>query len=222
MKANKTRAILFIAALVLLFIGIRVGGFGEIFQPEEIRRWVKQWGPWGPIFYMAVFAITPALFLPGLPMTIAGGLAFGPLWGTVYASIGSTLGAALAFLVARYFARDAVGEMLGERGTRIDEGVARQGWVFVAVTRLIPLFPFFLLNYAFGLTRISFGTYVVTSWIFMLPGTAAYVVFSSSLIDLLRGELSVTLLIGLLLLLLVSSIPLAYRKWKGIERSQQG
>lgn len=215
MKSNKVRAGLLVIVLVALFVAVRLGGWGEFLDQERLRSGIERWGKWGPLLYIVFFAIAPAFFFPGLPITLAGGLAFGPLWGTVYASIGSTLGAGFAFLVARYFARDAVSEMLGERWKKIDRGVAERGWLFVATTRLVPIFPFILLNYAFGLTRISFPTYLLTSWICMLPSTAAYVIFSSSLLGLLNGEVSPALLIGLLLLLLVVSAPFLYRRWKG-------
>jgi uncharacterized membrane protein YdjX (TVP38/TMEM64 family) len=212
---SKRRFFFFLLLLFVLVAVIRWLGVQEYLDQERLRSGIDRWGAWGPLLYIVIFAIAPVLFLPGLPITIAGGLAFGPLWGTVYASIGSTLGAGLAFLVARYFAREAVSEMLGEQWKRIDEGVAERGWVFVAITRLIPLFPFNLLNYAFGLTRIPFGIYLFASWLFMLPGTAAYVIFSSSLLDLVKGEVSPAFLIGISLLLAVSLIPLLYRRWKG-------
>jgi|GEM_PF-290066 len=217
--ASKRRFFFFLLLLIVLAFVIRWLGLQALLDQDRLRSGIDRWGAWGPLLFIGIFAIAPVFFLPGLPLTIAGGLAFGPLWGTIYASIGSTLGAGLAFLVARYFAREAVSEMLGERWRRIDEGVAKRGWVFVAITRLVPLFPFVLLNYAFGLTRISFTTYLFTSWLCMLPGTAAYVLFSSSLLGLIKGEVSPTFLIGLLLLVAVSILPLLYRRWKGSKGS---
>ncbi|MDC4223942.1 MAG: DUF3047 domain-containing protein [Candidatus Manganitrophus sp.] len=216
---SKKRFVFFLLLLIALVVIIRLLGLQAYLDQERLRSGIGQWGAWGPLLYILIFAIAPVLFLPGLPITIAGGLAFGPLWGTIYASIGSTLGAGLAFLVARYFAREAVAEMLGERWKRIEEGVAERGWVFVAITRLIPLFPFNLLNYAFGLTPIPFTTYLLTSWLFMLPGTAAYVVFSSSLLDLIKGDFSPAFLLGLGLLLALSLVPFLYRRWKGSKDS---
>lgn len=215
MKSNKARAALFLLILIGFIVVVRAGGLTEYLDQQRLQEAISRWGIWGPLFYILIFAIAPALFLPGLPITVAGGLAFGPAWGTVYASVGSTLGAGLAFLIARYFARGAVSEMLGEQWKKIDEGVARKGWVYVAVTRLIPIFPFNLLNYAFGLTQIGFVPYLFTSWLFMLPGTAAYVIFSISLLDLLKGQIPPTLLLGLLLIALVSLAPLFYRRWRG-------
>jgi uncharacterized membrane protein YdjX (TVP38/TMEM64 family) len=162
------------------------------------------------------------LFLPGLPITIAGGILFGPFWGVIYTITGSTIGASLAFLVARYLARDWVASKLtGPRWERLDSEVARHGWKVVAFTRLIPAFPFNLLNYAFGLTRIPFVHYVVATFICMLPACIAFIVFSSSLLGLIRGHVSPTALIGLGLIVLVSLIPLAYRRFKA-RKSEDG
>jgi uncharacterized membrane protein YdjX (TVP38/TMEM64 family) len=211
----KIRAAVFLGVLVVLAIGISFSGLSAYLDGERIREWVDTFGSAAPLVYILAFAVVPVLLLPGLPMTIAGGLAFGPFWGTVYASIGSTLGAGLAFLVARYFARQAVQNFLGERWKKVDEGVTRKGWVYVALTRLIPIFPFFLLNYAFGLTQIRFVTYLLASWLFMLPGTAAYVVFSASFLDLLKGKVSPSFWIGLTLLFAVFAAQHLYRKRKG-------
>ena len=211
-KKKILKLILFACSLGLVATVTHLSGLDRYLDQERLRAWIDRFGLFGPLFYVLLFALAPSLFVPGLPITIAGGVAFGPVWGTVYASIGSTLGAAIAFLVSRYFARGPVKELLGPRLIAIDEGVEKRGWIFVAVTRLIPLFPYNLLNYAFGLTRIRFLEYLVTSWICMLPATAAIVVFSSSLLGVLRGKVPKELIIGVVLLLVSASIPFFYRK----------
>jgi uncharacterized membrane protein YdjX (TVP38/TMEM64 family) len=133
----------------------------------------------------------------------------------VYTIFGATAGATLAFLVARYLAGDWVAAKLqGTKLASLDDKVAKEGWEIVAFTRLIPIFPFFLLNYAFGLTRIPLTHYVLATFFGMLPVTAAYVYFSANVLDLLQGKFSKELLIGVLLLALVSSIPFIYKKIK--------
>ena len=211
------RALIFFLALIFLAVAVRFSGWGHL-DYAQVQAWIDGFGAAGPLVYILIFVVATALFLPGLPITLAAGVAFGPMMGTVYASIGSTIGAGVAFLISRYCARDMVVKLLGERWRKIDEGVVLRGWVYVAITRLVPIFPFSLLNYAFGLTKIRFVPYLLTSWLCMFPVTAAYVVFSSSFLDVLKGKVSSTfLLIGLvlLLLLLVSLIPFVYRKWKG-------
>ena len=139
-----------------------------------LETWVSGAGVAGPLLFIGLYAVGTVLFLPGAVLTLAGGALFGPLWGTLYSLAGATLGAALAFLVARYLARDWVqGRVKGLLG-RLIRGVEAEGWRFVAFTRLVPLFPFNLLNYALGLTRIRFLPYALATLVFMLPGALAY------------------------------------------------
>jgi uncharacterized membrane protein YdjX (TVP38/TMEM64 family) len=152
---------------------------------------------------------------------MAGATVFGPFWGVVYTIIGATLGACVAFLIARYAARDWVERRLvGSRWNRLDSETAQNGWKAVAFTRLIPLFPFNLLNFAFGLTKISFLQYAVATFIFMLPGTIAFITFSSSLLGLLKGKVSREFFIGVVLIIAVSMIPKLARWYKHREKQQ--
>ena len=127
-----------------------------------------------PLVFMLVYAISAVFFMPGLVLTLAGGVLFGPFYGTLYNLTGATLGATLAFLTARYIAYDWVARRSGKRLGQLIGGVEREGWRFVAFTRLVPLFPFNLLNYALGLTNIRLSHYIITSFIFMAPSGAAY------------------------------------------------
>jgi uncharacterized membrane protein YdjX (TVP38/TMEM64 family) len=109
------------------------------------------------------------------------------------------------------------GALKGVRGGRlveIDEEVKKKGWKIVAFTRLIPLFPYNFLNYAFGLTNIKFSHYVLATFVFMFPGIIAYVVFSSSILDLFKGRISKGFVIGLVLIAIVSIIPVLYKRRK--------
>jgi len=126
------------------------------------------------VLFMSVFALATILFLPGSILTLAGGALFGPVWGTFYNLTGATLGATLAFLAARYLASDWVSRRAGGRLKQLIDGVENEGWRFVAFTRLVPLFPFFLLNYALGLTRLRLSHYIISTYVFMLPGAFAY------------------------------------------------
>jgi uncharacterized membrane protein YdjX (TVP38/TMEM64 family) len=181
---------------------------------EHLRQFAASHGAVVPILYLVVWTVGP-LFLPGLPITLAGGVLFGPLWGVVYAAAGSTLGAGLVFLVSRYLARDWVAARLaGTKLRSLDDKVARHGWKIVAFTRLVPVFSYTLLNYAFGLTRISFWAFLVPTFICMLPVTTAFVYFSSNILDLFQGQISRELIIGVILVSLVSLIPVIYKKLK--------
>jgi uncharacterized membrane protein YdjX (TVP38/TMEM64 family) len=202
--------------LVLLIgsvIAVQYVHLEQYLDQERLRQFGAAHGVLLPLMYLAVWTVAP-LFMPGLPITLAGGVLFGPFWGVVYTAIGSTLGAALVFLVARYLARDwVVAKLAGTRLMSLDDKVARHGWKIVALTRFIPVFSFSLLNYAFGLTRISFWPYLAATFVCMLPATIAFVYFSSNLLDLVQGKISPGLIIGVILIVVVSLIPVIY-KWR--------
>jgi uncharacterized membrane protein YdjX (TVP38/TMEM64 family) len=148
--------------------------YREQLDAAALEAWVAGAGAAGPLVYMAVYALATVLLLPGALITLAGGALFGPLWGTFYSLTGATLGAAAAFLAARYLASDWVARRASGWTRQLIEGVESEGWRFVAFVRLVPLFPFNVLNYALGLTRIGFIAYVIASFVFMLPGALAY------------------------------------------------
>ena len=145
----------------------------DLLQHSLLERELLRFGRLAPIFFVLVYAVATTLFMPGSILTIAGGALFGPMWGTLWNLSGATLGATLAFLIARYVASGWVSRAAGGRVTRLMRGVEQEGWRFVAFVRLVPLFPFNLVNYAFGLTRIPLGPYVVTSFLCMAPGALA-------------------------------------------------
>jgi uncharacterized membrane protein YdjX (TVP38/TMEM64 family) len=209
------KRILLLGVIAATILAFRLTGATRYLDQETLRQWIEGYGGLAPFVYMLTYALAPSLLLPGLPITIAGGVLFGPFWGVVYAITGATIGACIAFLIARYVARDWVERKLrSPRWRRLDEGVEKHGWKVVAFTRLIPLFPFNLLNYAFGLTRIKFLQYTVATFFCMLPACIAFIVFSSSLLDLLKGRISLIFLVGLGLVILVSLIPLLYGRYK--------
>jgi len=143
-------------------------------DPALIESAVRDLGLWAPLAHVLLFAIGTVLFVPGAIFGLAGGALFGPLWGTLLNLAGATLGATASFLIARYLAADWVRRQAGARLERLITGVEAEGWRFVAFVRLVPLFPFNLLNYALGLTRIPLTHYVLASLVCMAPGTLAY------------------------------------------------
>jgi len=146
----------------------------EHLSADSIEAWIGQLGWIAPLVFIAGYALATVLFAPGLLFTLAGGALFGPLLGTAYNLTGATIGATLAFLTARYLASDWVARKAGKRLRPLVDGVAEEGWRFVAFVRLVPLIPFNLLNYALGLTQIRLPHYIIASFIFMAPGGAAY------------------------------------------------
>lgn len=164
----------------LLAAGLLVVGWRLLpLQPglRQTLETLRGLGPWGPVLFILLYAIAAVLLVPGSVLTLGAGAVFGVVWGSVYASIAATLGATTAFLVGRHWAREWVARRLEAhpRLAAIDQAVAEAGWRIVGLTRLSPVFPYTLLNYAFGLTRVKLGHYVLASWIGMLPGTVLYV-----------------------------------------------
>ena len=161
--------VLLLVAGIVLALSLREG-----LDAAALEHWVERAGLAGPLVFIALYTLATLLFLPGSLLTLAGGALFGPLWGTLINLTGATLGAALAFLVARYLAADWVQGRAGGLLKHLIQGVEAEGWRFVAFTRLVPLFPFNLLNYALGLTRIPFVHYLLATALCMLPGALAY------------------------------------------------
>jgi uncharacterized membrane protein YdjX (TVP38/TMEM64 family) len=214
-KKGWGRRLTILAVLIAAILAVRTSGATRYLDQEALRQLIAGYGMLAPFIYILIYTVAPALLLPGLPITIVGGILFGPFWGVVYTITSATMGACLAFLVSRYVARDWVeGKLCSPRWRRLDEGVEKHGWKVVAFTRLIPLFPFNLLNYAFGLTKIGFWPYAITTFICMLPACIAFIVFSSSLLDLIRGKVSPTFVIGIALIVIVSLIPFFYRRYQ--------
>ena len=169
--ANIIRIIVF----VFLIVGIATAvTYRKQFDVDVLGDWLAGAGVMAPLLFIGIYAISTVLLMPGSVLTIAGGVLFGPVWGTFYNLTGATIGATMAFLIARYLASDLVSRKTGGWLSRLVEGVEAEGWRFVAFVRLVPLFPFSLLNYALGLTRIRLFHYVITSYICMLPGAIAY------------------------------------------------
>jgi uncharacterized membrane protein YdjX (TVP38/TMEM64 family) len=194
--------------LLLVFAG-KYYGLSEKFG--DFREWVASKGAWGPIIFMGVYALATVTAIPGSALTIMAGAIFGSIVGVVTVIFGATIGASLCFLISRYFARDFVVSLLSksEKFKKLDDMTEKNGAIIVAITRLVPLFPFNLLNYGFGLTKVPFMTYVFWSFICMLPGTVLYVVGTDAVTTAIReGKIpwvlvAVVLLIFAILFLLV-------------------
>jgi uncharacterized membrane protein YdjX (TVP38/TMEM64 family) len=203
-------------ALVLAagFIVLRASGLSSHLTLEnlqELAQRVRALGWIAPAVYVGLWVAACLFFLPGLPVTLLGAVVFGAWWGMFWVVIGSNLGATLAFLAARYAVRPLVESWAAGNPLfrRIDQGVARHGWRMVMITRLVPLFPFNLQNYAYGLTKISLPTYALVSLLCMLPGTAAYCLAAGALVSG-QGNMGKTLLylaLGAVCLVLVSLLP---------------
>ena len=213
---NKITRILLLAVIIAGTTLVVV--FREAIDATALEAWVKDAGAVGPILFMLIYALGTVFFLPGSIITLLGGALFGPVLGTCYNLIGATLGATLAFLVARYLAANWVEQVTAGRLKQLKQGVEGEGWRFVAFVRLVPLFPFNLLNYALGLTRIKLSHYIITSYLGMLPGAIAYTYLGYAGREAIAGNEDV-IQIGLLALALLGIVAFLPRL---IRRLRQG
>lgn len=182
----------FLSIWVLAIVALTVTTMPALAQnPEsssfELQEWLRQALQWidglgaiGTIVFIIIYVVATIAFLPGSLLTLGAGVVFGVVQGSIYVFIGATLGAILAFLVGRYLARSWVTQRIAGNAKfkAIDEAVEREGFKIVLLTRLSPVFPFNLLNYAFGITGVELRDYVL-GCTGMIPGTILYVYLGS-------------------------------------------
>jgi uncharacterized membrane protein YdjX (TVP38/TMEM64 family) len=215
----KVAAVAIIVAAVVMLARNR-----ELFQATAIQSEIKRFGYFGPIVFIAIYAVATVAFVPGSILTLAGGAIFGPVFGAIWNLSGATLGATGAFLIARYVAGDWVARRAGGRLAAAIDGVEQEGWRFVAFVRLVPLFPFNLVNYAFGLTRIRLVEFVLASVVFMVPGTIAYTYLGYAGRAVAAGEAGAIKvgIIALALLAAVAFLPRFVRRYRRAGVSGRG
>jgi uncharacterized membrane protein YdjX (TVP38/TMEM64 family) len=203
-------------AFVIIMLGAaKYFGLADLFN--GLKDYIEGLGVWGPVVFVAIYVAATVAALPGSALTLIAGAIFGSILGVIVVSVASTCGAALCFLIARYFARDAAAGWLESKESfrKLDRMTKQNGAIIVAITRLVPLFPFNLLNYGFGLTSVSFGAYVLWSWLCMIPGTILYVVGSDALAQgLTQGRIPWTLIGAFVVILVVLTFIVRFAKNK--------
>ena len=188
-------------------------------NPETIQASIENAGAAAPVIFMLMYIVSTVLFLPGSVLTLLGGALFGPVFGTFYSLTAATIGAMLSFLIARYLASGWVEKKSSGKIKQLINGVESEGWRFVAFTRLVPLFPFNLLNYALGLTKITFPQYSIATYIFMLPGAIAYTYLGYIGKEAATGgeDLIQKAMLALALLAIVAFIPRLVNKLRKVD-----
>ncbi|MCX7769719.1 MAG: VTT domain-containing protein [Proteobacteria bacterium] len=182
---------------------------------ERILNLVRSSKILAPVVYLLIYSIGPTFFFPSLLLTILSGIIWGPVLGVIFAISGATIGCSIPFLLSRYIFHDYVKKLFGvKRWKRLKDLVDKNGWKVVAFTRIIPIFPFPVLNYLFGITPVKFIHYVIASFIFMLPACIAYVYFGSSIFQLISTGNFFPLIISILIISLVMIVPWFLQKFK--------
>ena len=171
----------FWGCLIVIGIIICQVQFDLIQTIPKLIQWIESLGIIGMSLFVLVYILACILLIPGSPLTVGAGAVFGFWKGLILVSIGSTLGAAAAFLISRYLTREFIERKLNKshKFSAMDMAITREGWKIIFLARLSPIIPFFLLNYALGLTKIRLHTYIISSWAGMIPGTVLYTYIGS-------------------------------------------
>ncbi len=215
-KNNLHQKLLRLSSAVFLFALIAIIKLADIdiTNKEQVRSLIASYGALAPLIYISLHAIAPVIFLPALPLTLLAGVLFGTWLGIAYAAIGLTLGAALSFLLSRYLLNDWLSNRIkNKHWEKINQRIANQGWKAVVICRIFLLLPSIILNYAFGLTAISFKQYIISTFFCMLIIATAFTPVASSIFDLWAGEITTELVGGILVLLSITAVIIIAR-WK--------
>ena len=182
----------FLASIAAIIIILCQFQFDLLQTTPKLIQYIESIGIIGKFLFVLIYILACALLIPGSPLTIGGGATFGFWNGLLLVSIGSTLGAAAAFLISRYLAIEFIERKLNRshKFSAIDSAITKEGWKIVFWARLSPIIPFFLLNYALGLTKIRLHTYIISSWAGMIPGTVLYTYVGSLGKSILTAESS--------------------------------
>lgn len=205
-------------ALLVLLAGIAgaavIWAFDGHLTVAALEAAVLRLGVWAPIGFVAIYALATVAMVPGSVFDLASGALFGPYVGTLVNLAGGSLGAALAFFTARYVARDWVEHRAGPKTKGIVQSVDDDGWKFVAFVRIVPIFPYNVMNYLLGLTHIPFHHYFLATVVFMSPATIVYTYIGHASRQAIAGNTDnlryALLAVGLLAVLLV--LPRVYKK----------
>ena len=201
MKHKKTAVLL----VLLIALAALTWKLSTWLTPQQLQQALQQTGGWAPVLYIGLFILLPTFFFPVAVLALAGGLLFGLWWGSVYTFIGAGLNCALMFLLARYVGRSQVQRLVEQKLSpqwqrRLQMADGKEGFLLLIILRLIPAVPYNLINYTFGLTGISFSSYLLASAIGIIPGTFAFINIGDKTLE--AGSPSFWIAIGLLVLLL--------------------
>lgn len=215
-----SKLILLFALMLIFYFAYSIGLIDSIRDINKFKELIKDSGGLGYLIYILVYILAAVFSLPASVITIGGGVLFGPIKGAILALIGATLGASVAFLIARYFARDFITKKFGNNPIfrKIEMGFEKNGRDFLILTRLVPIFPYNLQNYAYGITNIKLSTYTGISFITMAPGAFIYAYMAG---DIAQNGFNNTLFLKLLaagtILFIISRIPKFLARKKDLD-----
>ena len=219
---SKLKVILTVLIIALIIFLIRYFGLVNYMGLENIikvQQLIEKIGLWAPLIYLLLYILVCLFFLPRVTITLVGGLVFGPVWGTIWSSLGTTLGAMASFIVSRYLARDMVKKKFGsnQHFKRIEHGFNQYGKKMLIISRIVPVVPFSVQNYLYGLTSIKLRDYILITWFCMLPSTVVYCFAAGSIVEGTTNIESTLLYLGIAGMVFVLILLLS----KFIEKKQQ-
>ncbi|TYS67464.1 TVP38/TMEM64 family protein [Sutcliffiella horikoshii] len=178
-------------------------------SPEGIREWILSFGIFAPVIYIVLYTIRPLILFPASILSLAAGLAFGAIGGTIYTIIGATLGAIVSFLVAKKFGKRIIKNQTSNvRVQKIQSQMEENGFFYVLLLRLIPLFNFDLISYLAGLSKVKLSHFILATVIGIIPGTFAYNFLGSSFV----GDNKLVIILAVIVFILISVLPLIFSK----------
>lgn len=182
---NFKTGIFLLTLVCIIATGLAVYLLGGI-EPAQIQVWLKASGIWAPVIYIAVYVVATVLVLPSTALNLTGGAIFGPVLGTVWTSLAAIIAAIVSFTFTRTIGREAVAKRLAGRWQAMDAEVRRGGLFYMFAIRLVAIMPYGLVNFAAGLTSVSFKDYVLGTALGTVPGVLPFVLLGSSGLKALR------------------------------------
>lgn len=215
---NLLRAVAAIALLLVVLTAARATDLRSLLAPANVEALLTCMGPWAPLAYLFLYALTTLLALPGTALTLAAGVLFGRWQGTLLAVFSATLGAVCTFVISRTLGREFVARQFAGQPwfEKLERGLSENGLAFVLFVRLVPLFPPPGINYASGLTAVSWRDYAVGTALGILPGTFAYVNLGAEAGSLVieGAKLSPQVILSFAMAGFFVLAPVACRVWK--------
>jgi uncharacterized membrane protein YdjX (TVP38/TMEM64 family) len=212
----RIRTIKFISLILFIVFSIFVIknlGYPGLMSPMELRESLSNYGSVAPFIFILLYIFLTLFLFPGTVLTIAAGVLFGTILGTLYTIIGATIGASLLFLISRYLGRSFISEVIENKYKKIkdyENKLEKQGFKVVVFLRLVPLFPFSILNFSLGLTKVKFKDYFLGTMLGIIPGSFALAYFGDSITELNYTSIIIS---SLLFILLIFS-PKIYKYFK--------
>ena len=218
MKKSTKTLMKLVGLIAFILLAVYIGRYTNFSQYLD-KELITSFGVWAPLIFILVYIMGAVLFVPGTVLTLIGALVFGTWFGTLYTVIGATIGASAAFLIARYAGREFIAKLLKGKLVKFDKGIEKNGLKVTLVLRLIPVFPFNVLNFGLGLTKVKLKHYVIGTFIGIIPATFIYTYLFATLGEKILTDgfsfadvLTMNVLVPLSLFLLLIIMPLVFRK----------